>query len=500
LTKIGAGTFTLTNKSTYLGTTTIAAGGGVLKALVTDALAPGNAVNVNNPSGLHLGDGVTLAANVVAAVGANEFIDVPDPGAVATFAGTMSVAGGGNQFRLGISGAGATLNVTGAINIANAASITFLTRGNLTFAGDATFTAAPGITIGRSAEPINVTFKGNASATIGGASGFAGNQANPAMTLTLQDTAALSFGGNGLDLNASSAAVSDVIINLNGGSLTAGAFFKTSIGETQTALINWNGGLLRAGASGNAFLPALPGLVVNVQTAGASIDTSNFDVTIAQPIRHDERLDGRDGGLRKVGEGVLTLAGDNSFDGPTVVDLGKVVLSGALTATNRVTVQGGTLELGAADRLNDSATFELHGNGLFDTRGFNEATGAFTLSGDGRIDLGNGASVLRFADSSAFPWTSGILTIAGWSGTVTGGGVDQLYFGNSAAALTAVQLAQIRFLDPTGFAPGSYPAQILATGELVVIPEPGTVGLVLLCAGGRLLLRRRRDGGVESWE
>jgi fibronectin-binding autotransporter adhesin len=495
LIKIGAGTFELGNKNTYVGTTTIATGGGALKLLVTDALAPGTLVNVNNPGGLQLGNGIALATNVVAAVGANEFIDVPDAGATATFAGTMSVAGGGNQFRLGISGAGATLNVTGAVNIANAASITFLTRGNLTFAGDATLTAAPGITIGRSAESINVTFKDNASATIGGASGFGGNQANPAMTLTLQDNAALNFGSNGLDLNASSAAVSQTAINLNGGTLTAGAFFKTSIGDTQTAVINWNGGLLRAGATGPAFLPALPGVAINVQTGGAKIDTSNFEVTVAQPIAHDERLDGRDGGLRKVGEGVLTLAADNTYDGPTLVDLGKVVLSGTLNATSRVVVQGATLELGAADRVNDAANFELNGNGLFDTRGFNEMAGALTLSGDGRIELGNGASIVHFADSSAAAWSPGTLTIAGWTGAMSGSGVDQLYFGNSAAGLTAAQLAQIHFLDPSGFAPGVYPAQILGTGELVAIPEPRTFVLSLFAFSIALLGRLRRPRG-----
>ena len=166
LIKVGRGILSLSGQNIFAGATTVAAGGGVLKSLVTDALSPANVITVNNAGGLQLGNGVTLSSSVTAAVGANEFIDVPDADAVATLAGTIGVGGGGNQFRLGISGVGATLNVTGAINIPNAATIAFLTRGNLVFGGSAQLNAAPGITIGRSNQALNVLFKENATATI----------------------------------------------------------------------------------------------------------------------------------------------------------------------------------------------------------------------------------------------------------------------------------------------------------------------------------------------
>jgi hypothetical protein len=102
---------------------------------------------------------------------------------------------------------------------------------------------------------------------------------------------------------------------------------------------------------------------------------------------------------------------------------------------------------------------------------------------------------VHFADSSAAAWSPGTLTIAGWTGAMSGSGVDQLYFGNSAAGLTAAQLAQIHFLDPSGFAPGVYPAQILGTGELVAIPEPRTFVLSLFAFSIALLGRLRRPRG-----
>jgi len=53
------------------------------------------------------------------------------------------------------------------------------------------------------------------------------------------------------------------------------------------------------------------------------------------------------------------------------------------------------------------------------------------------------------------------------------GGMIQLKFGNNASGLTAAtQVSQIRFVNPTGFAPGTYLAKILGTGEVVPLDRP----------------------------
>ena len=491
LVKIGSGILSLTGQSTYTGATTIAAGGGVLKALVTDALSPGTFITVNNPLGLHLGDGVTLSSSVTAASGANEFLDVPDAGAVATFAGNAGVAGGGNQFRLGISGPGATLNITGALNIPNAGSITILTRGNLVFAGTAQFNAAPGVLIGRSNQALDLVFKDDAVANLGVGTNFGGGQPNPSITLTIQDNAVFNVGS--LDVNSSSAAGNQTVINLNGGVLASGSFFKTSIGDSQLSTLNLNGGILRASTTNEVFLPEFVGLTANVQAGGARIDTNGFDITVAQPLLHDGTLAEPDGGVRKLGDGALTLVGDSTYTGPTALDAGRLVVSGSLSGTSRVAVAGAVLELAAADRFNDSAAMTINAGGTFNSRGFSETLGTFTLGGDAIIDLGAGASVLAFSESASAPWSPGTLTIAGWTGSTAGGGADQIFFGNNASGLSGAQVAQVRFADPAGFEPGFYGAAMLETGELVaVIPEPGSASLLLAIAGGVLSLRRRR--------
>lgn len=104
--------------------------------------------------------------------------------------------------------------------------------------------------------------------------------------------------------------------------------------------------------------------------------------------------------------------------------------------------------------------------------------GRLTLSGDSGVNLAGASAILRFADSHTNSWLgsmpggSPMLTVYNWNGSTNGGGADQLVFGSSSSALTTSQLRQIRFIDPAGFPPGTCPARILSTGEVVPIPAP----------------------------
>src|SRR4051812_26222312 len=107
---------------------------------------------------------------------------------------------------------------------------------------------------------------------------------------------------------------------------------------------------------------------------------------------------------------------------------------------------------------------------------------------DGSLWLGTNAAILRFSNSSAQAWGGGILHIRNWSGSPSGGGGNQVIFGNSSAGLTPAQVAQIRF----DYYPSTqYPAKILPTGE--VVPNQGgtsdasTLSLKSLSTGGMQL-------------
>ena len=157
---------------------------------------------------------------------------------------------------------------------------------------------------------------------------------------------------------------------------------------------------------------------------------------------------------------------------------GTVLLNktaGVNAIAGNITINGGTVELGAANQIADASAIDLNGGTFSSGSGAGsseDAMGTLTLSSTSTIALGTGVHSLNFADSSAIAWT-GTLNITGWTGTGGAGGSSTaggVYIGGGAT-LTAAQLAQISF---AGFGAG---AVQLASGEILpggAIPEPST--------------------------
>ncbi|MEM6601371.1 MAG: autotransporter-associated beta strand repeat-containing protein [Verrucomicrobiota bacterium] len=193
-------------------------------------------------------------------------------------------------------------------------------------------------------------------------------------------------------------------------------------------------------------------------SGGVDLNISGSNSVIINSV-----ISGSGGSVTQSGTGTTTLTGNNTFTGPLVIN-------------------SGTLLLGADNIITDSVATTL-GGGTLDTGGNSDTLGTLTLSSNSTIDLNSGNSILQFADSSGIGWTSGTtLLISNWSGALeTGGGTDQVFFGNSVSGLTTGQIGQIQFLDPVGLAPGLYGARILTTGEVIPLPEAeSAVALVIL--------------------
>ena len=138
------------------------------------------------------------------------------------------------------------------------------------------------------------------------------------------------------------------------------------------------------------------------------------------------------GGLGKTGPGTLVLSGSSAntygsatANGYTTVSGGTLKLSktagvAAVANGSLVVNSGGILLLGAANQIGDSIPMTL-GGGTFQTGGFSEQLGTLKLTANSVIDLGQTASVLRFAWYS--PSTGGSTFIGSGVG-VGGSGVS----------------------------------------------------------------------------
>ncbi len=180
-----------------------------------------------------------------------------------------------------------------------------------------------------------------------------------------------------------------------------------------------------------------------VNLASGSLVTSNTTVGPAIFLQS--------GGRHQVSD-TLRLIGGAAYE----MDGGQVIAP-AIELSGRFTHRGGTVI--------NTALLQLGG---WEEYAGNQQFGQLQITtNDGSVYLGTNAAILRFADSSAQVWGGGILHIRNWSGSLSGGGGNQVIFGNNGAALTPAQVAQIRF---DYFPSIEYTAKILPTGE--VVPNP----------------------------
>lgn len=230
--------------------------------------------------------------------------------------------------------------------------------------------------------------------------------------------------GSVIDLMVGNVAGNNTV-NLDGGTLTIGQIITSN--TTGTRIFNFNGGTLKAAGASTAFFAATQASAANVRTGGATIDTTNGDVTIGQLLQHSA-VSGdaaKDGGLTKNGGGTLTLAAYNTFTGDVNLnngtiagglDIGNVFTNSILgnvsdtlaTARNVNVANGTTLSLtsgnvfGTGGSTNTLSQVALNiTGGTFQTGsqtgsgGFWNKIGAVNLNG-GTIHVGTGANNTSF--------------------------------------------------------------------------------------------------------
>jgi autotransporter-associated beta strand protein len=198
--------------------------------------------------------------------------------------------------------------------------------------------------------------------------------------------------------------------------------------------------------------------------------------------------------VAKEGSGTWTLSGTSDYTGNTTVSGGQLIISGKLNSTTSLTVTNATVTLGATDAVNAGATLTLGESAVVQTGEFSNAFGVLSVSGNAVLAMTGSNGILTFGESISADWTGGGLSITGWNGLESGGGTERVIFDNEG--LTAGQLAQITFVDPEGFAPGTYAAAFIGSEIVPLIPEPS---VLLTGAMGTLALgmRRRRNPALR---
>ncbi len=185
-------------------------------------------------------------------------------------------------------------------------------------------------------------------------------------------------------------------------------------------------------------------------------------------------------------------SGSNEVSGVLSVT-GSYFLSSGVLTVNGVWMRG-TLSIGGYGGGNPAPLFINNGlinfGGTISVSSYQNSMGQLGLNANGTISLGSQPLVLRFANSSDLNWdANSTLIIDGWNSSLHAN-EHHIYFGSSAAGLTAQQLSQIQFRNPLGHA-GTFFAAILSTGEIVPVgflaSQRTANTLVLEWAGGGAL-------------
>ncbi|MDP4995085.1 MAG: autotransporter-associated beta strand repeat-containing protein, partial [Akkermansiaceae bacterium] len=383
LTKIGAGSITLSGASTYVGPTSVTAGTLDITGSLTSAVTinDGAALSGNGSTAglLTLGDGSGLGA----------IVDIIDSGITS------------NGLTTNVTGGTVTVNIdpsaTGVIDVVN------YSGGTLTGGGAADFTIGTGPILGTRAGAGTLSDTGSAityntgigssNLWLGSVSGNwqVGGDANWQNEFdgTYVDAESVTFDDTGITQSTvtltSSVVPNDVSL--------ANATGTYTINATSTETITSVGGINASGTGDVA---------INAEIAGTTA-------------------------INKSGGGELTLAGDDSFTGGITITEGTLTLSGDKTTTGGTTLTAGTLNINSATALGDAASSFFIGEGttidntsggpitLTNNNAVTLPNSGFTFGGANDLNLGTGAVTLNLADSGE----TNVITLNGTGSTLT---------------------------------------------------------------------------------
>jgi len=315
------------------------------------------------------------------------------------------------------------LSLANAIFIRNNATGTLTVTGDIsagansiTLDGTGTNTNLTGIVSGAGAAIIK---NDSGSATLSGANSYTGGTTLNNGTLTANHNTALGTGS----------------VTLAGGTLasTSGATINNTVSLTANSGLT---GITTSGTltqTGGSYTLAMDGA-----TQSGNINLSNNNTGRILTVQVDAAASALNGvianggtgagGLTKTGAGTLTLGGANTYTGTT-------------------TITGGTLQLGASDRLADTSAVTIGAVGTLNLNGFSEKVGTLTAEGGAALDFGATPGANTFIFGTYSPPSSGVLVINNYesgtdrlASTVASQNVSTIYFSGLGIATESTTL------------------------------------------------------------
>ena len=426
------GTLTLSGGSIVTGTGLLYLSGGITSnANSTTSTLTGNYLLYNNQI-FNIASGTTPTSE-----------DVLISGSIGEFAAGTTLTKQGTG-KLVLSGAnsysGLTTISSGILNIQNANALGTM-AGGTTVSSGAALQIQGGITVGNESLTLNGSGIANTGSfrNMGGNNSFAGLISLASGTTIASDAGTLTLTGgiaNGL-FTTTFAGVGNIsesgVISGLGGLIKTGSGTLTLSGlNTFLGGTTINGGTVAVSSDGNlGGLSSALTLNAGTLEITAGFSTlrlftlgnagSTFQVDAGQTFTVNSAITGT-GTLNKSGSGTMVLSALNLFSGGT-------------------NVTGGTLQLGAIDRLLTTGAITISG-GTFDLQTFTQTAGAVTLSGGSITGAGSGA-----LSAASFVLQSGTANaILAGTGTVTKdtAGTVMLGGGNTFTGSTTISAGTLQ--------------------------------------------------------
>ncbi|MBR0056825.1 MAG: hypothetical protein IJP66_05795, partial [Kiritimatiellae bacterium] len=250
-------------------------------------------------------------------------------------------------------------------------------------------------------------------------------------------------------------------VHLNDGGLIA--VHQLRMDNASTGLFAFNGGCLQATKENRAFFAGAAASWANVAFTvgekGAGFDLSNStNLWWGKPLTCGVAEGETDGGLFKRGSGILVLISTNAYNGPTVIESGRIQ-----ARVDHAVPDGTTLRLGGDGVRFIASTYDsetprrdtvqalgrVEGGGELDDMGASSVTGAIAPAVDGTITFKTTCSLSGDYEVTVNATTNSLLALQGASQDISGLAVKVM---NPEALDKDAERGRYKILDaPNGY-------------------------------------------------